>query len=180
MHSRDTERVVAQCGGQGTFDTRNHASSVHPERTIAVMEKSLSMNDISANFKDMPVPGEGEYVAAREILCRVGDKWSLYVVRCLQDRPLRFNELRRSIDGISQRMLTLTLRSLERDGLITRTVYASKPPRVDYELTEIGLTLVDPVVALLSWAEQNRIYIHYSRRNFDEQDKMQPVFEIRR
>jgi len=137
------------------------------------------MNDISVNFKDAEMLDENEYIAAREILSRVGDKWSLYIVRCLKDQPLRFNELRRSIEGISQRMLTLTLRGLERDGLITRTVYASKPPRVDYELTEIGLTLVEPVVALLSWAERNRIYIHYSRRNFDQQDKAQAVFELR-
>ncbi len=138
------------------------------------------MNDICVNFEDARLADEGEYIAAREILCRVGDKWSLYVVRCLKDQPLRFNELRRSIEGISQRMLTLTLRSLERDGLITRTVYASKPPRVDYELTEIGGTLVGPVVALLTWAERNRIYIHYSRRKFDQQEKAQPVFELRR
>jgi DNA-binding HxlR family transcriptional regulator len=137
------------------------------------------MNDMSASFNTLPLPDE-EYVAAREILSRVGDKWSLYVVRCLRDRPLRFNELRRNIEKISQRMLTLTLRGLERDGLITRTVYASKPPRVDYELTEIGLTLVEPVVGLLSWAERNRVYIHYSRQHFDEQDRAQPVFEIRR
>lgn len=138
------------------------------------------MNDISANFDEHPLPAEEEYVAAREILCRVGDKWSVYVVRGLRNHPLRFNELKRSIEGISQRMLTLTLRSLERDGLITRTVYASKPPRVDYALTDVGQTLVEPVVALLSWAEKNRIYIHYSRRNFDKQDNAQPVFELRR
>jgi DNA-binding HxlR family transcriptional regulator len=147
---------------------------------IAVIGKSLGMNDMSANFEDGRMLDDEECIGAREILCRVGDKWSLYVVRCLRDQPLRFNELRRSIEGISQRMLTLTLRALERDGLITRTVYASKPPRVDYELTEIGRTLVEPVVALLSWAERNRIYIHYSRRNFDLQDKAQPVFELRR
>lgn len=144
------------------------------------MEKSLTMNDICVKFEDAQLVDEGDYIAAREILSRVGDKWSLYVVRCLKDQPLRFNELRRSIEGISQRMLTLTLRSLERDGLITRTVYASKPPRVDYELTEIGITLVGPVVSLLSWAERNRIYIHYSRRRFDQQEIAQPVFELRR
>lgn len=137
------------------------------------------MNDMNADADKLAVPDEGEYLAAREVLCRVGDKWSLYVVKCLRDQPLRFNELRRSIEGISQRMLTLTLRSLERDGLITRTVYASKPPRVDYALTEIGRTLVEPVVALLSWAEHHRIYIHYSRLSFDEQDKDQAIFDSR-
>src|SRR5579863_4999857 len=72
---------------------------------------------------------------AREILDRVGDKWSVYIVATLGKRPLRFSELRRAIDGISQRMLTLTLRGLERDGLVTRTVFATVPPRVDYGLT---------------------------------------------
>jgi DNA-binding HxlR family transcriptional regulator len=144
------------------------------------MEKSLGMNDICVKFGDAWMADDSECVAAREVLSRIGDKWSLYVVRCLKSQPMRFNELRRSIDGISQRMLTLTLRSLERDGLISRTVYASKPPRVDYELTEIGLTLVEPVMALLSWAERNRIYIHYSRRNFDQQGEAKPVFELRR
>lgn len=138
------------------------------------------MNDICVKFEDARLADESECIAAREILCRVGDKWSLYVVRSLKDHPLRFNELRRGIEGISQRMLTLTLRNLERDGLITRTVYASKPPRVDYALTEIGITLVAPVVGLLSWAERNRIYIHYSRRQFDQQEETQSVFELRR
>ncbi|HEY8608119.1 MAG TPA: helix-turn-helix domain-containing protein [Noviherbaspirillum sp.] len=135
------------------------------------------MSAISLNIEQPP--GD-EYTAAREILCRVGDKWSLYVVRCLRNSSMRFNELRREIDGISQRMLTLTLRSLERDGLITRTVYATKPPRVDYELTEIGHTLVEPALGLLAWAERNRMYVHFSRRRFDEHSAAGPVFEVRR
>src|SRR5262244_4200049 len=86
--------------------------------------------------------------AVSEVLARVGDKWTVLVVSALGDGPKRFNELRRGLGSISQRMLTLTLRGLERDGLVTRTVTPSIPPRVDYELTELGRSLQAPVVAL--------------------------------
>lgn len=109
-------------------------------------------------------------VAVRDVLSRVGDKWSVLVVSMLSDRPLRFNELRRSIEGISQRMLTLTLRGLERDGLVTRTVTPSVPPRVDYELTELGRTLLDPVQALAAWAGDHRGEIARARERFDRKD----------
>jgi DNA-binding HxlR family transcriptional regulator len=139
----------------------------------------LAMVKVSADFSELAMDQQ-ELICARDILCRVGDKWSLYVVRSLRGKPMRFNELKRSIAGISQRMLTLTLRGLERDGLATRTVYSTKPPRVDYELTQVGHTLVEPVMALLSWAERNRVYIHYSCRRFDERGSVQRVFELRR
>ncbi len=103
----------------------------------------------------------------RDVLDRIGDKWSVLVVMLLSDGPRRFSELRRSIEGISQRMLTLTLRQLERDGLVTRTVYASVPPRVEYELTEVGQTLRDPLTALARWSEGNRGYIARSRQAYD-------------
>ena len=90
--------------------------------------------------------------AISDLLGRIGDKWSVLVVARLGEGPLRFNELRRSIGGISQRMLTLTLRGLERDGLITRTVFPTIPPRVDYALTPLGRDLLNPVSALSSWA----------------------------
>ena len=106
-------------------------------------------------------------LAAREVLNRVGDKWSIYIVGYLRDGPLRFNELRRSIEGISQRMLTLTLRGLERDGLVTRTVFPTIPPRVDYELTDLGRTLLEPVLAISQWAERHREEIQASRLRFD-------------
>ena len=80
----------------------------------------------------------------------------------------RFNELRRGIDGISQRMLTLTLRGLERDGLVTRTMYPTIPPRVDYELTELGKTLLEPVMALVNWADNNKRVIAQAHKRFDE------------
>ncbi|MCZ2134586.1 MAG: helix-turn-helix transcriptional regulator [Burkholderiales bacterium] len=104
----------------------------------------------------------------REVLSRVGDKWSILVVAVLRDGSMRFNDLRRSIDGISQRMLTLTLRGLERDGLVTRTVTPTTPPRVDYALTRLGRTLLDPIMALADWAETNRAAIQTSRQKFDE------------
>lgn len=103
----------------------------------------------------------------REILSRVGDKWSILVVMLLSERPWRFNELKRSIEGMSQRMLTLTLRNLERDGLVTRTVYATVPPSVEYALTPLGESLCAPVVALGMWAKQNNEQIDDARRRFD-------------
>jgi DNA-binding HxlR family transcriptional regulator len=106
-------------------------------------------------------------LAAREVLNRVGDKWSIYIVGYLRDGPLRFNALRRSIEGISQRMLTLTLRGLERDGLVTRTIFPTIPPRVDYELTDLGRTLLEPVLAISQWAERHREEIQASRLRFD-------------
>jgi len=103
-----------------------------------------------------------------EILSRVGDKWSVQVVVQLGGGPKRFNELRRIVEGISQRMLTLTLRGLERDGLVTRTVYPTIPPRVEYQLTELGCSLLKTVRALGAWAIENRDQILEARQRFDE------------
>lgn len=89
-----------------------------------------------------------------QVLARIGDKWAVLIIVSLRERPYRFNELKRSIDGISQRMLTLTLRNMERDGLVTRTLTPSIPPRVDYELTEVGRSLAEPVAILGDWAFQ--------------------------
>ena len=102
-----------------------------------------------------------------EVLSRVGDKWTVLVVGTLGDGPKRFNELRRALGSISQRMLTLTLRALERDGLVTRTVFPTIPPRVDYELTRLGHSLLEPVSSLSLWARQNRASIETARRQFD-------------
>jgi DNA-binding HxlR family transcriptional regulator len=114
-----------------------------------------------------PPPIRQETCPVREVLDRIGDKWSVLVVSLLGDGPKRFSELRRSIDGISQRMLTLTLRGLERDGLVTRTVYPTVPPRVDYELTSLGRTLLVPIMALSAWADENRRKIQEARARFD-------------
>jgi DNA-binding HxlR family transcriptional regulator len=105
--------------------------------------------------------------AVSEVLSRVGDKWTVLVVSTLGDGPKRFNELRRALGSISQRMLTLTLRALERDGLVTRTVFPTIPPRVDYELTQLGRSLLEPVSELGTWARQNRAMIQDARRRFD-------------
>jgi len=105
--------------------------------------------------------------AVSEVLDRVGDKWSVLVVATLGDGPMRFNELRRAIASVSQRMLTLTLRGLERDGLVTRTIFPTIPPRVDYELTELGRSLLKPVDALGTWARQNREKIRKARMVYD-------------
>jgi len=105
--------------------------------------------------------------AVSEVLSRVGDKWTVLVVSTLGDGPKRFNELRRALGSISQRMLTLTLRGLERDGLVTRTVFPTIPPRVEYELTRLGRSLLEPVSTLGLWARQNRSAIGEARRRFD-------------
>ena len=106
---------------------------------------------------------------AREILDRVGDKWSVLVIVLLGQRTHRFNELHRAVEGISQRMLTLTVRALERDGLVSRTVYATVPARVDYELTELGRTLLVPLGALYDWANTHREDIQAAREKFDHE-----------
>src|SRR6202521_3166017 len=97
------------------------------------------------------------------ILSRVGDKWSVFVIMLLGAGPRRFNEIKRMVGGISQRMLTLTLRGLERDGLVTRTVFPTIPPRVDYELTDLGRALCKPVEALGRWAFEHLIEIEDAR-----------------
>src|SRR6202162_629479 len=109
----------------------------------------------------------GDCRAVGDVLARVGDKWSILVVSRLGEGALRFNELRRSIGGISQRMLTLTLRGLERDGLVTRTVFPTIPPRVDYALTPLGRDLLEPVSALGEWATRNQAKIARAREKFD-------------
>jgi DNA-binding HxlR family transcriptional regulator len=105
--------------------------------------------------------------AVSEVLSRVGDKWTILVVSELGNGPKRFNEIRRALGSISQRMLTLTLRGLERDGLVTRTVFPTIPPRVDYELTRLGRSLLEPVSGIGLWARQNRAAIQQARQRFD-------------
>jgi len=105
------------------------------------------------------------------VLARVGDKWSVLVIMMLINGPMRFNELKRTIGGISQRMLTLTLRGLERDGLVTRTIFPTIPPRVDYELTDLGRGLAQPVQALGQWAFAHLPEIEGARTNFDARNE---------
>ncbi|MBU3889731.1 MULTISPECIES: winged helix-turn-helix transcriptional regulator [Methylosinus] len=117
------------------------------------------------------VPAQCGRIAA--ILSRIGDKWTVLVVESLGNGPLRFNELRRRIGGISQRMLTLTLRAAERDGFVTRTVFPTIPPRVDYELTPLGRSLREPLHRLGDWALENVETIEESRRRFDGEAEKQ-------
>jgi DNA-binding HxlR family transcriptional regulator len=113
---------------------------------------------------------ESDCRGVASILARVGDKWSVFVIMLLGDGPRRFNELKRMVGGISQRMLTLTLRGLERDGLVTRTVFPTIPPRVDYELTDLGRGLQQPVRALGEWAMDHQREIEDARARFDRKN----------
>jgi DNA-binding HxlR family transcriptional regulator len=103
----------------------------------------------------------------RDVLDRAGDKWSVLAIATLQGGPLRYSDLHRAIPGISQRMLTLTLRQLQRDGLVTRTAYAEVPPRVEYALTALGATLLDSVLSLAQWAATHHAEIRENRARFD-------------
>lgn len=106
-------------------------------------------------------------IAIRDVLDRVGDKWSSLVIAELGPGTRRFNELRREVDGISQRMLTVTLRHLERDGLITRRIYAEIPPRVEYTLTELGESLLEVLTGLVQWSMDHAWDLHQARAAFD-------------
>lgn len=119
-------------------------------------------------------PAEVEFTPtnchARDVLARVGDTWSVYVIHMLGDaRTLRFSELRREVDGISQRMLTVTLRGLERDGLVARTVYPEIPPRVEYALTPLGVTLRQHIRGLVGWAGDHLSEVDAARAAYDAQ-----------
>src|SRR5262249_26084623 len=113
----------------------------------------------------------------RTVLGRIGDKWAIYVVDRLGGGPRRFSELHRGIDGITGRMLTVTRRGLERDGIVTRTVHASVPPRVDYELTALGLTLLDTIGQLVAWADAHIAEIEASRADYDARSCPPPCSE---
>lgn len=108
-------------------------------------------------------PSLSECRALADILARVGDKWTVMLVGALSDGPMRYNALRRIVDGISQRMLTLSLKGLVQDGLVTRTLYPTIPPRVDYELTDLGRTLIEPLMTLFEWARTHRPAIDVAR-----------------
>jgi len=106
----------------------------------------------------------------RQILDRIGDKWTALIIGLLDERTMRFSELKRSIGGISQKMLTQTLRNLERDGLVTRTVYAEVPPRVEYALTPLGATLTAPLTVIRKWAESNIAEVVEAQEKYDKPD----------
>src|SRR5258708_17354525 len=102
----------------------------------------------------------------RTVLGRIGDKWAIYIVDRLGEGPRRFSELHRGIDGITSRMLTVTLRGLEREGIVTRTVHATVPPRVDYELTPLGRTLLATIGQLVTWADEHLGEIEAARADY--------------
>ena len=118
-----------------------------------------------------PDPNHSDCRAVASVLARIGDKWTVLLIMTLIDGPRRFNELKRMINGISQRMLTLTLRGLERDGLVTRTIFPTIPPRVDYELTDLGRGLAEPIKALGEWAFANLTEIEGARTRFDTRNE---------
>ncbi len=123
----------------------------------------VTEDDVADMAEHLP----GACTAVSSILSRVGDKWTVLVVMTLADGPMRFNELKRKIGGVSQRMLTLTLRGLERDGFVSRTMFPTIPPRVDYELTELGQSLRVPVADLGNWAFEHIAVVAEARAAFD-------------
>lgn len=119
--------------------------------------------------------------AMSDVLNRIGDKWSVMVVGMLgRNGTLRFNELKRMINGVSQRMLTLTLRNLERDGLVTRTIFPEVPPRVEYSLTQLGKTLQGPIAALWDWSAENHFAIIEARSIYDNRENVVAASEPRK
>ncbi|MFB9201539.1 winged helix-turn-helix transcriptional regulator [Nonomuraea spiralis] len=128
---------------------------------------SMSLGHCGDTDYDVLQWDQREDCEVRQILDRIADKWSLQVIALLDRRSLRFTELRRMIDGVSQRMLTRTLRHLERDGLVSRTVHATVPPRVDYALTPLGGTLHATIRALVTWTEEHQSEIATARAAYD-------------
>ncbi len=116
---------------------------------------------LEPNVYDMNCP-------TRKVLDRIADKWTALVIGLLENEPKRFSELQRQIEGISQKMLTQTLRTLERDGLVYRTIYAEVPPRVEYKLTPLGKTLCAPIAAIRDWAEANINEVNAAQAIYDQ------------
>jgi DNA-binding HxlR family transcriptional regulator len=128
-----------------------------------------SKPDVTAAARHVP---SEECPKISQVLARVGEKWSVLIIIMLAERPRRFSELKRAIGGISQRMLTLSLRGLERDGLVKRTVFPVVPPRVDYELTPLGRSLHAPVSALGEWVRAHLAEIDAARAAFDQRESV--------
>ncbi|MFB9313407.1 winged helix-turn-helix transcriptional regulator [Nocardioides plantarum] len=139
---------------------------------------SVRHTEVTAEAADLEPCGQPDHpdCGIRDVLDRVGDTWSVLVVVELAQGPRRFRELQRAIDGISQRMLTLTVRRLERDGLVLRTVYPTVPAQVDYRLTETGASLTHLVKQLADWSLDHRAAIARARRAYDDDH---PDHEIR-
>ena len=140
---------------------RQDGTSLIPGNTKVTVPSTLALHS-------------GDCQGVARVLSRIGDKWSVLVIMMLAEKPLRFNELRRTVGGISQRMLTLTLRGLERDGLVTRQLTPIIPPRVDYQLTLLGRSLCEPVIALGAWAKQHAGEIARAQSRFDRGNLEKP------
>src|ERR1700710_3009436 len=156
-------------------DRRQNAqegTNLKPEHTnVTALKAPISKTPVSRGPMLPPNAHlESDCRGVASILARVGDKWSVFVIMLLGNGPRRFNEIKRMVGGISQRMLTLTLRALERDGLVTRTVFPTIPPRVDYELTDLGRGLWTPVEALGMWAREHQVEIEDARARFDRRN----------
>jgi DNA-binding HxlR family transcriptional regulator len=156
-----------QTAQEGTFLKPEHTKLTRHTKVTEPVDASGR-----ARFPVLPPNAhlESDCRGPASILARVGDKWSVFVIMLLGGGPRRFNEIKRMVGGISQRMLTLTLRGLERDGLVTRTVFPTIPPRVDYELTDLGRGLWTPVEALGMWAREHQTEIEDARARFDRRN----------
>ncbi len=126
------------------------------------------MNDTNTSVRACEAGHKG---AVTETLARIGDKWTVMVVGALHQGPMRYNQIRRAVEGISQRMLTLTLKGLEEDGLVNRTMYPTIPPRVDYELTDLGRKLIVPLQSLYEWAVEHRPAMLAAREKFAKKQR---------
>jgi DNA-binding HxlR family transcriptional regulator len=146
-----------------TFGDGNYISNQSRYR-----KKARSRNSVTSMKPRNSVHLPADCRAVSQILSRIGDKWSVLVVMSLSGGPRRFGELRQKVGGISQKMLTATLRGLERDGLVTRTIFPTIPPRVEYKLTDLGRDLTVPVIALGEWAKRHQARIEAARRAFDK------------
>ena len=134
---------------------------------VTTVSPSQALKQAASRGKGRPAAGEDHPCPIRDVLDRIGDAWSVLVVITLEKKPTRFNELRRQVENISQRMLTVTLRHLERDGLISRTVIPSTPPQVEYALTPLGCSLCTPLQVLADWAGSHQSAIRGARREYD-------------
>jgi DNA-binding HxlR family transcriptional regulator len=152
---------------------KSPSNNLHTDGVLAV-RPPLDPNGVQGVTNSCDTP---EAIEVRQILNRVGDKWSILVIAMLDRGTQRFGELRREIDGISQRMLALTLRQLERDGLVDRTVYPVVPPKVEYALTELGSTLLESVRGLVDWAQRHRGQVAAARAVYDGRQNEDPVAE---
>jgi DNA-binding HxlR family transcriptional regulator len=152
-HRTGTEERTFLCASdpEGTMQARHHTGTVPPSQPPG----------------PYPTGRHDATCGVRDVLDRIGDKWSLTVVHELAWGSKRFTELLRNVDGVSQRMLTVTLRGLERDGLVTRTVHPTVPPRVDYQLTGLGTTLLDTICQLMAWTADHLDDIVQARQRYD-------------